>query len=57
LFYCAGQFLGAVAGIALTARALQGAPAHKTVRYAATLPGVYGDVAAFSPSCSSRFSS
>src|SRR5215470_15559399 len=47
VFYSAGQFLGAVAGVALAALVLQGAPAHKAVRYAATLPGVYGDFAAF----------
>jgi aquaporin Z len=47
VFYCAGQFLGAVAGVALAALALQGAPAHKAVRYASTLPGIYGDFAAF----------
>ena len=47
VFYCAGQFLGAVAGVSLAALALNGAPAHKAVRYAATLPGVYGDFAAF----------
>ena len=47
VFYCAGQFLGAVSGVALAALALRGAPAHKAVRYAATLPGAYGDFAAF----------
>ena len=39
VFYCAGQFLGAVADVALAALALQGAPAHRAVRYAATQPG------------------
>ena len=47
MFYCIGQVLGAVAGVALAALALQGAPAHKAVRYAATLPGPFGDLVAF----------
>jgi aquaporin Z len=46
-FYCAAQFLGAVVGVALASFVLQGAPAHRAVRYAATLPGVYGDAIAF----------
>jgi aquaporin Z len=56
VFYCAGQFLGAVAGVALAALALHRAPAHKAVRYAATQPGVYGGFPPFSPNCPSRFS-
>jgi len=47
VFYCAAQFLGAVAGVALAALVLQGAPAHEAVRYAATIPGIYGDTIAF----------
>jgi aquaporin Z len=47
VFYCATQFLGATAGVALAALVLQGAPAHNTVRYAATRPGIYGDNIAF----------
>jgi aquaporin Z len=47
VFYCAAQFLGAVAGVALASLVLQGAPAHKAVRYAATIPGIYGDTIAF----------
>jgi hypothetical protein len=43
VFYCAAQLLGAVAGVALASPVLQGAPAHKAVRYAATVPGIYGD--------------
>jgi aquaporin Z len=43
VFYGAGQLVGAVAGVALASLVLQGAPAHKAVRYAATLPGIYGD--------------
>ncbi|MGA2599213.1 MAG: aquaporin [Bryobacteraceae bacterium] len=47
VFYCAFQFLGAAAGVGLAALVLQGAPAHKAVRYAATIPGTYGDSIAF----------
>jgi aquaporin Z len=47
VFYCAAQLSGAVAGIELASLVLYGAPAHKAVRYAATLPGIYGDAIAF----------
>ena len=47
VFYCTGQLLGAVAGVALASLVFQGAPAHRAVRYAATLPGAYGDTIAF----------
>ncbi len=47
VFYCASQLSGAVAGIALASLVLQGAPAHRAVRYAATIPGIYGDAIAF----------
>lgn len=47
VFYCAAQLLGAVSGVALASLALQGAPAHKAVHYAATMPGIYGDTIAF----------
>jgi len=47
VFYCGAQLLGAVAGVALASLALEGAPAHKAVRYAATVPGIYGDSVAF----------
>jgi len=47
VFYCAAQLSGAVAGVALASLVLQGAPAHEAVRYAATLPGIYGDTVAF----------
>jgi aquaporin Z len=46
-FYCAAQFLGAVAGMALASLVLQGAPANRAVRYAATMPGIYGNAVAF----------
>jgi aquaporin Z len=43
VFYCAAQLPGAVAGVALASLVLQGAPAHKAVRYAATIPGIHGE--------------
>jgi aquaporin Z len=47
LFYAAGQFLGAISGVALATLVLRGAPGHHAVRYAATVPGVYGNAVAF----------
>ena len=47
LFYCIAQLSGAVAGVALASLLLRGAPAHHAVRYAATLPGIYGEPIAF----------
>jgi aquaporin Z len=47
VFYCAAQFLGAVAGVALACLVLQQAPANRAVHYAATTPGIYGDTIAF----------
>jgi aquaporin Z len=47
VFYCSAQLIGAVTGVALASLVLQGAPAHKAVRYAATLPGIYGEIIAF----------
>ena len=47
LFYCIAQLSGALAGVALASLLLRGAPAHHAVRYAATLPGIYGDGIAF----------
>lgn len=46
-FYCIAQLSGALAGVALASMLLRGAPAHQAVRYAATLPGIYGDGIAF----------
>jgi aquaporin Z len=46
-FYCAAQMLGAVTGVGLASLALRGAPSHQAVRYAATVPGIYGDAIAF----------
>jgi aquaporin Z len=56
VFYCAAQFVGAVAGVAIASLVLQGAPAHKAVRYAATMPGIYGNGIAFVAEWSSRLS-
>jgi aquaporin Z len=47
LFYIAGQFLGAIGGVALATYVLRGAPSNQAVRYAVTAPGVYGTAAAF----------
>jgi glycerol uptake facilitator-like aquaporin len=47
VFYCSAQLLGAITGVALASLALRGAPAHKAVRYAATLSGIYGHRIAF----------
>jgi aquaporin Z len=47
LFYCAAQILGAIAGVALASLVLRGAPAHRAVCYAATMPGIYGNAIAF----------
>jgi aquaporin Z len=47
LFYGAAQFLGATGGVAIAAYILRDTPSHEAVRYAATLPGRYGDGVAF----------
>jgi aquaporin Z len=47
IFYGAAQFSGATIGVILATLLLLGAPAHPTIRYAATLPGRYGLGAAF----------
>lgn len=47
LFYATGQFLGAIGGVAIATYMLGGAPSNDAVRYAMTLPGVYGDSGAF----------
>lgn len=41
------QFLGGIGGVAIAKYVLRGAPGDSAVRYAATIPGVYGDAAAF----------
>jgi aquaporin Z len=47
IFYGAAQLSGAVGGVAFAALLLHGAPAHHAVRYAVTMPGIYGDPIAF----------
>lgn len=47
LFYAAAQFSGAVGGIGIATYASRGAPENPAVRYAATVPGVYGSGVAF----------
>jgi aquaporin Z len=47
IFYGVAQFAGATAGVAIATAILRGAPGNPTVRYAATLPGVYGSGVAF----------
>ena len=44
--YIAGQFLGAIGGVALATYVLRGAPGNEAVRYAVAAPGVYGNAAA-----------
>jgi aquaporin Z len=46
LFYFASQFTGAIIGVAIATYVPRGAPQHEAVRYAVTVPGVYGDTAA-----------
>ena len=46
-FYVIAQFLGATSGVALAKYMLRGALAHDAVRYAVTVPGMYGNTAAF----------
>ena len=45
--YVIAQFLGAISGVALAKYMLRGALAHDAVRYAVTVPGVYGSTVAF----------
>ena len=45
--YVIAQFLGAISGVALARYALRGALGNPTVRYAVTVPGMYGDTVAF----------
>ncbi len=47
LFYCITQLSGALVGVALASLLLRGAPGHRAVHYAATLPGIYGNGIAF----------
>jgi aquaporin Z len=47
LFYATAQFSGATSGVAIAAYVLRGAPQNDAIRYAATVPGVYGNIGAF----------
>jgi aquaporin Z len=47
LFYAAAQFSGATCGVAIATDVLRGAPGNRAVRYAVTVPGVYGNAGAF----------
>jgi aquaporin Z len=46
-FYVIAQFVGAMSGVALAKYMLRGALAHDAVRYAVTVPGMYGSTVAF----------
>src|SRR5262249_42542707 len=47
IFYGVAQFTGATVGVVIATFLLLGAPGNPMVRYAATLPGVYGAGIAF----------
>jgi len=47
LFYAAAQFSGATCGVAIATEVLRGALGNRAVRYAVTVPGVYGNAGAF----------
>src|SRR5262249_1273458 len=46
-FYVITQFLGALSGVTLARYALRGALGNHAVRYAITVPGMYGSAVAF----------
>jgi aquaporin Z len=46
-FYVIAQFLGALGGVTLARYALRGALSNHAVRYAVTVPGMYGSTVAF----------
>jgi aquaporin Z len=46
-FYVAAQFLGAVGGVSVARYMLRGAPGNNAVRYAVTVPGMWGNAVAF----------
>src|SRR5207248_6645210 len=46
-YYVTAQFVGAISGVAMATFVLRGAPANDAIRYAETVPGVYGSAAAF----------
>jgi aquaporin Z len=45
-FYVIAQFLGALGGVTLARYALRGALSYRAVRYAVTVPGIYGSAIA-----------
>jgi aquaporin Z len=47
VFYGVAQFAGATTGVIIATFLLRGAPSNPTIRYAATLPGMYGAGVAF----------
>ena len=47
LFYVIAQFTGGIGGVAIAAYVLRGALGDGAVRYAVTVPGLYGDIGAF----------
>lgn len=47
IFYGVAQFAGATAGVVIATSVLHGAPGNPMIRYAATLPGMYGTGVAF----------
>ena len=50
LFYGVAQFSGATSGVALATFLLRGAPGDGAVRYAVTVPGVFGAASRLQPS-------
>jgi aquaporin Z len=53
--YVIAQFLGAIAGVTLARYVLRGALGNYAVRYAVTVPGVYGRTVAFVAECAISF--
>jgi len=47
IFYGVAQFLGAIAGVVIASSLMLDAPGNPAIRYAATLPGMYGASVAF----------
>ena len=47
LFYVAAHFIGAAAGVRIAAHVLRDAPGIPSVRYAVTVPGIFGNAGAF----------
>lgn len=47
LFYATAQFFGAIVGVGVAGYLLRGAPGDDAVRYAVTMPGMYGKAVAF----------